>query len=130
MQEETSRPYLNPAIAEHDYFAAPISRKRSVSLEENEERKDSEQTDSAEEAETVPSAPTDPYQSVWLEHNYCLPVPPATVPLPTPTLPSTPPKPSKKSKKAAAAAALQEQVSGVLHFIGFMIGFANPVLLS
>lgn len=105
--EEETRPYINPAIAEHDYSAAPIKRK-TVSLDDQ----DSEVTDSADESAV------DLYQEVWIEHNYCLPIPkddvtgvtlvtgkkqaPVSEPAPVKT-----PK-SKKSKKVEAVAAASE----------------------
>ncbi|KAK7088600.1 histone-lysine N-methyltransferase SETD1B-A-like [Littorina saxatilis] len=103
-EEEDARPYVNPAIMEHDYSAAPIKRK-IVPMDDQ----DSELTDSADESAM------DLYQDVWIEHNYCLPIPKDNVtPVslvtgkkPVPVSDSSPPKTpkSKKSKKAEAEAA-------------------------
>ena len=105
--EEETRPYVNPAIAEHDYSAAPVKRK-TVSLDD----RDSEVTDSADESAV------DLYQEVWIEHNYCLPIPRDDVtgvtlvtgkkqaPVSEPA-PAKAPKLKKSKKEEAAAAALE-----------------------
>lgn len=61
-EEEESRPYVIPAIAEHDYFAAPPSGPAPTVSH------DSEDTDSAEES-------VNSYcREVWMEHSYSLPI--------------------------------------------------------
>ncbi|XP_067683254.1 histone-lysine N-methyltransferase SETD1B-A-like [Haliotis asinina] len=52
------RPYMNPAIAEHDYFAAPPTQADEA---------DSDATASADEESAGLS------REVWMDHSYCLP---------------------------------------------------------
>ena len=57
--DESKKPYVNPAIAEHDYFAAPPVQDKSAG--------DSDATASAdEESGGMP-------HEIWMDHNYCMP---------------------------------------------------------